>query len=226
MTPLIVLTIVLLSAACSRSTSASEGEYAGVDLAIPLEKPDLVLTDTTGRAYDLRDETDGRLTLVYFGYTNCPDICPIHLAQLSQVLDRPTMPDDVAVVFITVDPERDDPERIRRFLDRYDDDFVGLTGSQAELDGAQLEFDVPLAAREGDGDDYTFGHAGQVFAFAPDGYAYSVYPQGTRQTHWVRDLPLLAAITGPAAGGESAVGATAPGEQSWRETPLVGEDVG
>ena len=104
------------------------------------------------------------------------------------------MPTNVDVVFITVDPERDDPERIRSFLDAYSADFVGLTGTLEELEEAQIMFNVPVAAREGDGDDYTFGHAGQVFAFAPDGWAYSVYPQGTRQTHWVRDLPVLAAI--------------------------------
>ena len=195
----------LLIAACGGS-SDFEGAYAGVDLAIPLEKPDVVLTDTAGHPFDLRAETEGLLTLVYFGYTNCPDICPIHLAQLTQVLERPQMPDNVTVVFITVDPERDDPASIKRFLSSYRDGIVGLTGTQAELDAAQILFDVPLARREGSGDDYTFGHAGQVFAFAPDGFAYSVYPQGTRQTHWVRDLPVIDAIK--AVGVESAEGQT------------------
>ena len=188
------LACIILLAACAGSDEF-EGEFAGVDLAIPLEKPDVVLTDTAGDVYDLRAETEGLLTLIYFGYTNCPDICPVHLAQLSQVLERPTMPDNVKVIFISVDPERDDPARIRRFLDNYETSFVGLIGTQAELDAAQILFDVPLAEREGAGDDYTFGHAGQVFAFAPDGFAYSVYPQGTRQTHGVRDLPVLHAIT-------------------------------
>jgi len=199
------LACATLLAACGGSDEF-EGEFAGVDLAIPLEKPDVVLTDTSGNPYDLRAETEGLLTLVYFGYTNCPDICPIHLAQLSQVLDRPTMPDNVEVIFISVDPERDDPEGIRRFLDNYETSFVGLIGTQAELDAAQIMFDVPLAQREGDGADYTFGHAGQVFAFAPDGFAYSVYPQGTRQTHWVKDLPVLHAIPAENVGNSSAAG--------------------
>jgi protein SCO1/2 len=198
----------LLIAACGGS-SDFKGDFAGVDLAIPLEKPDVVLTDTAGNRFDLRAATEGQLTLVYFGYTNCPDICPIHLAQLTQVLERPEMPDNVAVVFITVDPERDDATSIRRFLNNYRDGIVGLRGTQDEIDAAQVLFDVPLAQREGDGDDYIFGHAGQVFAFAPDGYAYSVYPQGTRQTHWVRDLPVINTING--------VGVEAAEEQSLSE---------
>ena len=195
-----VIVAAMLMSACSGSDPTDSGRFAGSDLPIPLAKPDIVLTDTDGNPFDLRAETEGRLTLVYFGYTNCPDICPVHLAQITQVLDRPSMPTDVAVVFITVDPERDDPRTIRRFLDNYDAAYVGLTGTHDQLDAAQISFDVPLAQREGDDDhddhdhDYTIGHAGQVFAFARDGFAYSVYPQGTRQSHWVRDLVILAAI--------------------------------
>jgi len=187
--------IALVAAGCGTGAQAiDEGQYAGVELDVPLVKPAIILQDTDGNEYDLRAETEGKLTLLYFGYTNCPDICPVHLAQLQTVLARPEMPPDVDVVFVTVDPDRDDPDSIRRFLDNFDDDFVGLTGTLEQIQDAQRAFNVPVAQQEGDGDDYTFGHAGQVFAFAPDGVAYTVYPQGTRQTHWVRDLPILSEI--------------------------------
>ncbi len=191
--------VCLILAACGgadASEPADEGPYEGIELDVPLAKPDIVLTDTDGNPFDLRAETDGRLTLLYFGYTNCPDICPVHLAQIESVLKRPAMPSNVDVIFVTVDPARDDPASIRRFLDQFSTKFIGLTGTPDELRAAQLAFEVPVAVQEGDEDNYTFGHAGQVFAFAPDGYAYSVYPQGTRQTHWINDIPLLAALTG------------------------------
>lgn len=191
-----VLAIAFVLSACSGAAASDEGPYAGVELDVPLEKPDVTLTDTDGQPWSLRAETQNQLTLLYFGYTNCPDICPVHLAQIEAVLGRSGMTRNVEVVFVTVDPARDDPATIRRFLDNFDDDYVGLTGTVEELQAAQRAFNVPVAVQEGDGRDYTFGHAGQVFAFAPDGFAYSIYPQGTRQSHWVNDLPLLDALEG------------------------------
>ncbi|MCP4224574.1 MAG: SCO family protein [Actinomycetia bacterium] len=180
---------------CAASALDQEGPYAGIELEVPLPIPAVVLTDTDGQPYDLQEHLAGRLGLVYFGYTSCPDICPVHLAQLESVLEQGDMPANVQVVFISVAPDRDDPAGIRRFLDQFDKRFVGLVGDHEELADAQRAFGVPVAAKEGDGDDYTFGHAGQVFAFAPDGVAYTVYPQGTRQSHWSQDLPKLAEIT-------------------------------
>ena len=192
---LVPLSVVLLVAACSRD-SGDDGRFAGVELPEPVPKPDFVLTDTEGQPYDFRAETEGRVSLLYFGYTNCPDICPIHLSQVAEVLDRPGMPGDVTVVFVSVDPARDTPERIRSWLDRFDASFVGLTGTEAELVEAQEQARVPLADVQGDSGeaDYLVGHAGQVLAYAPDGMGYTAYPYGTRQTQWAHDLPELAEI--------------------------------
>ncbi|HEC08114.1 MAG TPA: SCO family protein [Acidimicrobiales bacterium] len=189
----LVLTVLLVLSACGRAAATSESTWAGVELAQPMAKPQLVLTDTDGNPYDLVERTAGRTTLVYFGYTSCTDICPIHLAQLSQVMSRNDMPRDVTVILITVDPERDTPEVLRRYLDSFDPEFVGLTGTVAEVEEAQRMFGLPVARPELD-DPGVYGHAGQVFAFAPDGLARTVYPYGTRQTQWVHDLPLLADI--------------------------------
>jgi protein SCO1 len=171
------------------------GVYEGLDLGEPLPKPDIVLTDTSGRPYDLRAESDGAVTLLYFMYTTCPDICPIHLAQLASVLEEPDAPGNVEVVAVTVDPERDTPGVLREYLDTFSTDFVGLTGSQAQLEQIQRAANVPLAVKIPDDElGYTMGHAGQVIAYAPDDMAYVVYPFGTRKSHYAHDLPLLAAI--------------------------------
>lgn len=196
--------LALLTAACGASATSSDvdgtwGVLEGVELAAPTPAPDFTLTDTEGRPFDFAERADGLVTYLYFGYTFCPDICPVHLAQLAEVLGRPGTPANVQVVFVTVDPERDTPEVIRRYLDRFDVGFVGLWGTLEEVEAAQRAAGVPVAVRESEGPDYTVGHAGQVLAFAPNGLGYSVYPFGTRQTTFSHDLPLLAALTAPGA---------------------------
>lgn len=172
-------------------------QFQGVQLEQPSDKPVFTLTDTNGEAYDFGARSEGKLTILYFGYLNCPDICPVHLAQIAETFDQlPAIARDAEVVFVSVDPGRDSPEDIRDFLDRFDQRFVGLTGSAEELELAQTAAGVPVARKVGDGDDYTVDHAGQVLAFAPDGRGYTVYPFGTRQTEWANDLQILAGMTG------------------------------
>jgi len=188
--------LALVAAACGGDAGARDAAevFDGVALAAPVPAPDFTLTDTEGRPYDFASETEGHLALLFFGYTSCPDICPVHLAQLAEVLAQPGAPANATVVFATVDPARDTPEVIRRYLDRFDRRFVGLWGTEAEVAAAQEAAGVPVAIREGDGESYTVGHAGQVLAFAPNGLGYTVYPFGTRQTTFSHDLPLLAAL--------------------------------
>ena len=99
----VVVALGVVVAACgatAEESAAGRLGLAGVELAVPTERPDFVLQDTSGAPFDFRERTEGRLTLVYFGYTSCPDACPVHLAQLSEVLSRPGMP-DADVLFIT-----------------------------------------------------------------------------------------------------------------------------
>jgi protein SCO1 len=181
-------------AACSGGGMAAS-DLQGVPVEDPTPKPEFTLTDTEGRPYDFADETRGELTLLYFGYTHCPDICPVHLAQIAETFDQiPEVASATEMVFVTVDPERDTPQILREFLDNFDSRFVGLTGTTAELESAQEAVGVTPAFKEGEGDDYTVQHAGQVFAWAADGLLYAEYPFGTRQQTWVNDLALLAEI--------------------------------
>lgn len=175
--------------------AGGSSDWAGTVLDEPVEKPPIVLTDTAGQPFDLRAETDGRVALLFFGYVNCPDICPTHLANVARAFDE--LPREVSgnvdMVFVTVDPERDRPEVIRDFLDRFDRRFVGLYGTPDEIVEAQQQAGLAVAAPdrlEGDRE-YRVSHAGQVLAFGPDGVARLAYPFGTRQSDWVRDLPRL-----------------------------------
>ena len=191
----VLLTLALVIVACGRNVSTDDLQGVLIDPAQP--KPDFVLTDTEGQPYDFAAETEGKLTLLYFGYLNCPDICPVHLAQIAETFDQhPDVARDAEVVFVTVDPDRDSPEEIRAFLDNFDDRFVGLTGTLEELEAAQMAATGTVAVFVGDGEDYTVNHAAQVIAFAPDGLNHSVYPFGVRQSQWANDLQILSQMDG------------------------------
>jgi protein SCO1 len=161
----------------------------------PIARPDFTLLDTRGRRFDFRAETEGRVALLFFGYTRCPDVCPVHLSNLAEVLRDLRYEDRerIRVVFVTVDPVRDTPERIRAWLDGFDPRFTGLRGSTDEVNEILAAVDlpaIPTGAIDGRRV-YDVGHAAAVLAFGPEGPLRASYPLGTRQTEWARDLPAL-----------------------------------
>ena len=193
------------------------GELRGLALERPFAAPAFALTDARGRVYDFRTETAGSLTLLFFGYTHCPDICPVQMAVLSAALDDLPYSDRraIKVVFVTTDPERDTPERLRNWLDLFDASFIGLRGEMATVNEIQAGFHLPPAMIEAQshpaagGGAYFVGHATPVVAITGDGIARALYPSGVRQTDWRHDLPLLLSLNravsqqagGPGAGG-------------------------
>ena len=199
---LVALPFCLLLGSCEgrRAPSAGMPEAGGTSVARaypdPRPKPDFTLTDTEGRPYAFREATAGSVTLLFFGYTHCPDVCPVHMANIAAALHK--LPDAVArqvkVVFVTTDPERDTPERLRAWLGHFDPKFVGLTGSQAAVDSAQLAMRLPPAYREPAADgSYLVGHSAHVIAFTRDGMARFAFPFGTRQSEWAQEIPRLVA---------------------------------
>lgn len=175
------------------SADASGDDWGGTLMAPGEPRPDFTLTDTTGRPYDFGAETGGELTLLFFGYTNCPDICPIQMAVLSDALDTPGVP-RANVVFVTTDPARDTPERLRHWLDQFPggESFVGLRGTVDEVAAAETAADVAVSSRLADsGDDYEVGHAAQIMAYTPDDKAHLAYPSGVRSEDWIADLPRM-----------------------------------
>jgi protein SCO1/2 len=166
----------------------------GTALGAPIDLPDLHLTDTTGHPYDLRVHAPGRVTLLFFGYTHCPDVCPTTMADLAAALTQvsPDIRRRTSVVFVTSDPQRDTPPVIRHWLDSFDSGFVGLTGELATIDAAARSVGVPLEPprRQADGS-WIVDHGAQVLAFGPDRRARVVYTAGTPVADYAHDLPLL-----------------------------------
>ena len=192
---LIALLCVVFSS-CGSERSESAG-FRGVALKTPIAKPAITLTDLNGQPWDFAANTQGKVGLLFFGYTHCPDVCPLHMANIAAVLRRMSAEDRarIVTVFVTTDPERDTPARLREWLPNFDPSFVGLTGTKAELARAQAALGIGEAQRDYvtvDSANYFVQHAAQVFAFARDGFAYTIYPFGIRQEDWANDLPRLA----------------------------------
>lgn len=180
---------------CSREAAASPDGMRGTALDRPIGKVDFTLTDTDGQPFRFVERTKDRLTFLFFGYTNCPDVCPVHMASLGAVIER--LPFEtrnrIAVVFVSTDPDRDTPERIREWLDSFGPSFIGLRGDIEQVNRIQESFGLPpatAATPDADGN-YAIGHAAQVLAFQADGIARYAYPFGTRQQDWLHDIPRL-----------------------------------
>lgn len=196
---------VLLSA-CEPSTATAftasnlgEGEdgWRGIPLELdpPRTLPDVTLTDVDGAEVALADDLAGRPVLLFFGYTSCPDICPIHLRTIASSMDvLGVSTEQIQVVFVSVDPERDTPERIAEFTTAFDRRFLGLRGDLDVVEEALTELDLPGPVVEGPdprGEGDLIGHPAQVIGFDHEGVARRVWPFGVRRADWVEDLPRI-----------------------------------
>jgi protein SCO1/2 len=150
------------------------------------------LTDTSGAKFDFLPKTDGYVTLLFFGYTSCPDVCPMQMSYLAGAVKK--LPKDLAarfkVVFVTTDPERDNAQVLRTWLDHMDKSFIGLTGSGAEVQSAQIAAKMPVATGAPN-----YSHSSFVLAYTKDNLAHIVYPAGVTEADWLHDLPQLAKET-------------------------------
>lgn len=171
--------------------------WRGLPLELERTLPDVELLATDGRPVVPARDLIGRPTLVFFGYTSCPDICPVHLATLSSAMRESRVGHDrVRVVFVTVDPERDTPERIEEFLAHFDRRILGLTGERADIERALAHLDLPPATVDGEdprGGGDLIGHPAQIIGFDAQGRARRVWPFGARRADWVVDLPRIVA---------------------------------
>lgn len=101
---------------------------------------DFTLTDHESNHFELQ-QLRGKVVLMYFGYTHCPDICPVELAGMAQYVESlGAQKDSVKVLFVTVDPVRDTPERLKEYMGFFHDDFIGLSGSEDEIDQVKKSF--------------------------------------------------------------------------------------
>lgn len=200
----LLLALGLLIGACGPASATSvsaRGLEAGADgwHGLPVETPQSIpsgtFTTTDGRSVELSEAFLGTPTMLFFGYTHCPDICPVHLAAIASAMDTAGVTyDELDVVFVSVDPDRDTPDRIATFLDNFDPRMHGLHADlEVVADAlAELQLSGPVvegADPRGDGD--LIGHPAQVLGFDADGELRRVWPFGARRSDWVADLPRI-----------------------------------
>lgn len=155
------------------------------------------LVDTQGAPVS-PERLRGHPTLVFFGFTYCPDVCPTTLALLAAVQKEVNLP-GLKVALITVDPERDTPEQLGKYISSFGGDFIGLTGAPPEIVKAQRSFGVAASRSELAGGGYTMDHSATVFLLDAEARKVAVFTPPLRSAALARDLRKLA----PQLGGTS-----------------------
>jgi protein SCO1/2 len=163
---------------------------AGYFLQDPLAAPPFSLTAHTGERVTSTGFTQKHL-IVFFGYTYCPDVCPLTLSNLGRAFRK--MGTDAArfqVLLVSVDPGRDTQQRLGEYLTNFDASFLGLTGPEEEIRAIAQSFGVYFA-RVGEGEDYTVDHTARVFVVSPAGEIPLTFPVTATAEEMARDLAIL-----------------------------------
>jgi protein SCO1/2 len=185
----VLLLVGWILAACG----AASASFRGTPLDPPQEVADFTLTDQHGNPFRLSDQR-GQVVLLFFGYTFCPDVCPTTLGVWKRIYDG--LGQDAARVrfaFVTVDPERDTPERLRQHLESFNPDFLGLTGKPEVLEpvyrsfGVFYEKDTSTDSAAG----YLVNHTASIFVVDRDGKWRLLYSFGTSVEDILHDVRQL-----------------------------------
>ncbi|GHH38309.1 SCO family protein [Streptomyces candidus] len=184
------------SSQSAAEVSAPTRTKAATVLDRPYKKPDLVLTDTHGKKYDLREATKGKPTLIYFGYTQCPDVCPMTMSNIAVAYKKLPKADQekLQVVFVTTDPDRDTPEQLGKWLKGAGSpDFIGLSGDFPTIQAGarQLGVSIEPSTKDKNGN-VTSMHTKQVIAFSPKTDAgYVLWTDEATPDDYTADLPKI-----------------------------------
>lgn len=154
--------------------------------------PDFALTRANGNSFRL-SEMRGRIIVLFFGYTSCPDVCPTTMAELNQALEKlDEQAGQVQVLFVTVDPRRDTPERVQEYVNHFNPSFIGLSGSEAELAKVWNDYGVFREVVEGtSAAGYLVNHTARVTLIDRQGNLRVSFPFDTPVGDIIHDLKLL-----------------------------------
>ena len=159
----------------------------------PRAAPEFVLPSSTGADFKL-SSTRGKVVVLEFGYTNCADVCPVSLASLAQA--RKAMGSNAAevqVVFVTVDPLRDTPARLKAYLSNFDPTFIGVSGTPAQIEAMLKTYGISATKKmvEGSKTDYTMHHSSYLYFIDRKGMQRALMPFGRPPAEIVHDLTVL-----------------------------------
>jgi protein SCO1/2 len=184
----LLLALTVIAAAPAASEPALK---AGV-FDPPREAPLFSLQSSGGGKLELRSYR-GKVVILGFGFTWCTDVCPVTLATLQQARRKlGAAADDVQVVYITVDPERDDPARMKKYLYAFDPTFVGGTGGASELAAIRKDYGI-FAEKHVKGSSYSVAHSSSIYLIDRRGRLRALMPYGRGPDDYVHDLRILLA---------------------------------
>ncbi len=186
-----VLALLMVAFSLYGLNRAEARDFYGTPLDEPATVPGVELTAGDGARKTLPDTWRGDVVLIYFGFTNCPDVCPLTLGRLAKVYEDLGEPEDVQVVMVTVDPARDTPEKVQSYAGAFHPDFVGLSGSAADIARAARSVYVGFA---GIGE-ASFTHTDAVIVLDREGRMRLVYGQD-KVLRLQDDLPKILAARG------------------------------
>ncbi|MFG6177700.1 SCO family protein [Halomonas sp. THAF12] len=176
-------------------SGCSDQNWRTTDISDVMPPLDFTLVDEEGENASAEDYL-GKATLVYFGYTHCPDVCPTTLARISAATKRldDSLRDDIQVLLVSVDPERDTPEVLKEYTDIFGPQFVGLTGDTAQIDAVTNRYRISYEYGEkNDNGSYDVSHSSAIFAFDPQGNAKLLIRDSDPLESVVADIARLAA---------------------------------
>ncbi len=175
----ILIGVVLLTKSNSSGfvTSESPPELLGVIRPEPKMLEPFVFSDQFGRVFR-KDNVMDKWTFMFFGYTQCPDVCPMTLSVLSQVYDRIDGADDAQVLFVSVDPDRDTPKVLKEYVGFFNDKFIALTGEKDNIDGFVEQIGAGyLLEEESSPGEYLVNHTSAIFLVDPRGRLVAAFSQ-------------------------------------------------
>ena len=189
-----LLATVGLLAGCGGDGAASSMDFTGTRLDPPFEVSSTPLVDTQGEPYSLTEDTDKDLTLVFFGYTNCPDICGQVMATLAGTLARldEEQKERLDVVFVTTDPARDDEAAVQDYVEAFDPSIIGVTGDLDDI--VEVGRSMAVGVDEGEklpSGGYEVTHGTQVLAIDPSDTTPAYWKADVSQAQLTHDVMML-----------------------------------
>ncbi|MGW5877471.1 SCO family protein [Nocardiopsis terrae] len=158
----------------------------------PMAASGIELATVDGEPWGFTDVAEDRLTLLFFGYTSCPDVCPMTMAEIDLALDEAgDDADGFDVVMVSSDPVRDTGQQLRSWLDRFDPDFQGVRGDVDATVEAARDYGVPIEAPQETEGEYLVSHGGRILVLTPGGEAAGMFDEGVTADQIAPLLPAL-----------------------------------
>jgi len=185
--------LILLFSACGEPDLPSP--YHAIDISWQHAHADFQLTDSNGKPRSLINFR-GKVVVLFFGYTHCPEICPTTLADLAQMMRLLGKDaEHVQVLFITLDPERDNPELLAKFVPSFDPSFLGLYGDNQSTALAAKSFGVNFVKRSDEHGNYTLDHSDGIYLIGTRGKPLLLSPSAKPAAQLAQDIRLLLSIS-------------------------------